>query len=101
MLRVQKEALTHSLCDTRHKMAASLLERTNRQLRREFRQVGSFGSHIGRQVEALMSQYSSLQLHKRAIERHLASLAAQIHEPDVILPLFDDYLVLVPLAINT
>ena len=41
--------------------------------------------HIGRQVEALMIQYSSLQLHKRVIERHLASMAAQIHEPDVIL----------------
>jgi prefoldin subunit 5 len=41
--------------------------------------------HIGRQVEVLMSQYSSLQLHKRAIERHLASIAAQIHEPDVVL----------------
>jgi hypothetical protein len=39
--------------------------------------------HIGRQVEALMSQHSSLQLHKRAIERHLTSLAAQLHEPDV------------------
>ncbi|HYB00201.1 MAG TPA: hypothetical protein VED37_08275 [Ktedonobacteraceae bacterium] len=37
------------------------------------------------QVEALISQQSSLQLHKRAIEKQLASIADQIHEPDVSL----------------
>lgn len=41
--------------------------------------------HIERQVEALISQHSSLTIHKRAIERQLASIAAQIHEPDVML----------------
>jgi hypothetical protein len=41
--------------------------------------------HIGAQVEALTSRHCSLQPHKRAIERQLASIAAQIHEPDVVL----------------
>ncbi len=41
--------------------------------------------HVERQVEALISQQSSLALHKRAIEKQLASIADQIHEPDVIL----------------
>jgi hypothetical protein len=36
--------------------------------------------HIGTQVEALTSRHSSLKLHKRAIERQLRSIAAQIHE---------------------
>jgi hypothetical protein len=41
--------------------------------------------HIERQVEALISQHSSLTIHKRAIERQLASIAVHIHEPDVML----------------
>ena len=40
---------------------------------------------IERQVEALVSQQSSLQVHKRAIEKQLASIADQIHVPDVVL----------------
>lgn len=40
---------------------------------------------VERQFEALISQQSSLALHKRAIEKQLASIANQIHEPDVIL----------------
>ncbi|GAC1392984.1 MAG: hypothetical protein NVS4B11_00680 [Ktedonobacteraceae bacterium] len=39
--------------------------------------------HIETQAEVLISQHSSLMIHKRAIERQLASIAAQIHEPDV------------------
>jgi hypothetical protein len=43
--------------------------------------------HIGMQVETLMSQYSSLKIHKRAIERQLAAIAARISEHDgVLLP---------------
>ncbi len=34
--------------------------------------------HIGTQVEALMSQHSSLKMHVRAIERQLAVIAARI-----------------------
>jgi hypothetical protein len=41
--------------------------------------------HVERQVEALISQQSSLEIHKRAIEKQLASIADQIHEPDVML----------------
>ncbi len=41
--------------------------------------------HIERQVEALISQQNSLEIHKRAIEKQLASIADQIHEPDVML----------------
>jgi len=41
--------------------------------------------HVGTQVEALMSQHSSLQLHKRAIERQLTLIAAHINEYDVVL----------------
>jgi hypothetical protein len=40
---------------------------------------------IERQVEALISRQSSLEMHKRAIEKQLASIADYIHEPDVIL----------------
>lgn len=36
--------------------------------------------HIGTQVEALMSQHSGLKLHKRAIERQLAAIAAQLEQ---------------------
>ncbi len=41
--------------------------------------------HIGTQVQALVSQHSSLTIYKRAIERQLASIAAQIKEQDVVL----------------
>ena len=41
--------------------------------------------HIGRQVEALMSQHSNLKTHKRAIERQLAAIAARIGEHDAVL----------------
>ncbi len=41
--------------------------------------------HIEMQVEALINQQSSLTIHKRAIEKQLASIAAYIHEPDVML----------------
>ncbi len=41
--------------------------------------------HIERQVEALISQQSSLQIHKRAIEKQLASIADQIHMPEAVL----------------
>ena len=40
---------------------------------------------IERQIEALVSQERSLLTHKRAIERQLASIAAHIHEPDMML----------------
>ena len=40
---------------------------------------------IGSQVGAIASRYSSLESHKRAIERQLALIAAQIHEQDVLL----------------
>jgi hypothetical protein len=44
--------------------------------------------HIGMQVEALISQYSSLKVHKWAVERQLAAIAARISEHDgVLLPL--------------
>ncbi|GAC1464513.1 MAG: hypothetical protein PVS3B3_27760 [Ktedonobacteraceae bacterium] len=39
--------------------------------------------HIETQVEVLISLHSSLMIHKRAIERQLASIASEIHEPDV------------------
>jgi hypothetical protein len=43
--------------------------------------------HIGMHVEALLSRYSSLKMHKRAIERQLAAMAARICEQDgVLLP---------------
>jgi hypothetical protein len=43
--------------------------------------------HIGRQAEALMSRHSSLRVHKRAIERQLAAIAARISDHDgVLLP---------------
>jgi len=43
--------------------------------------------HIGTQVETLMSRYSSLKMHKRAIERQLAAIAARISEHGgVLLP---------------
>ncbi|GAC1647835.1 MAG: hypothetical protein NVS4B12_15830 [Ktedonobacteraceae bacterium] len=38
---------------------------------------------IETQVEVLISRHSSLMIHKRAIERQLASIAVRIHEPDV------------------
>jgi hypothetical protein len=41
--------------------------------------------HIGTEVEALTHQHSGLKIHKRAIERQLTSIAAQIHEEDVVL----------------
>lgn len=41
--------------------------------------------HIGTQVEAIISQHNSLQMHKRAIERQLASIADQIHAHDEVL----------------
>ncbi len=40
---------------------------------------------IGTQLEAMASHHSSLEIHKRAIERQLASIAAQIKEQDVVL----------------
>jgi hypothetical protein len=40
---------------------------------------------IGTQVEALMSYHNSLEIHKRSIERQLASIAIQIQEQDVVL----------------
>lgn len=40
--------------------------------------------HIEKQIEALISHHSSLMNHKRAIEQQLASIAAQIHEPEVM-----------------
>jgi len=43
--------------------------------------------HIGIQVESLMSKQSSLKMHKQAIERQLAAIAARISEHDgVLLP---------------
>lgn len=41
--------------------------------------------HIERQVQALISQQSSLEIYKRAIERQLAFIVAKIHEPNVTL----------------
>lgn len=41
--------------------------------------------HIGIQVEALPSQHASLKIHKRAIERQLAAIAARINEQNVVL----------------
>lgn len=40
---------------------------------------------IGTQVETVLSKYSSLKLHKQAIERQLASIATRINEQEVIL----------------
>jgi len=40
---------------------------------------------MGIQVEALTSRHSSLKIHKRAIERQLAAIVAQINEQDVVL----------------
>ena len=41
--------------------------------------------HIGTQLEALISQHSSLLIHKRAIERQLSSIAASIKEQVLVL----------------
>ena len=41
--------------------------------------------HIGAQVEVVRNRHASLQIHTRAIERHLASIAAHIQEPDAAL----------------
>ena len=41
--------------------------------------------HIGTQIEALVSQHSSLEMYRRSIERQLFSIAAQIQEQDVAL----------------
>jgi hypothetical protein len=41
--------------------------------------------HIGKQVEAVLSQHSSLKMHKRAIERQLAAIATRICEHDAVL----------------
>ncbi len=41
--------------------------------------------HIGKQVESLMSRHSSLKMHKQAIERQLAAIAARISEHDAVL----------------
>ena len=41
--------------------------------------------NIGMQVESLMSRHSSLKMHKRAIERQLAAIAARIAEQDAVL----------------
>src|SRR5438105_1815511 len=49
---------------------------------------------IGTQVEAAMSQHSSLEVHKRAIERQLASIAARINEQEVALIPRDIFLLL-------
>ena len=40
---------------------------------------------VGTQVEALISQHSSLLIHKRAIERQLSSIAASIKEQVLVL----------------
>lgn len=40
--------------------------------------------HIGIQVEALTSRHASLEIHKRAIERQLAAIAAQINAQSVV-----------------
>lgn len=50
--------------------------------------------HIERQVEALISQQSSLAIHKRAIQKQLASIAVKIHEPDVMLTPHNVFLLL-------
>lgn len=41
--------------------------------------------NIGTQVEALLSQHSSLEMYRRSIERQLALLAARMHTEDVSL----------------
>lgn len=41
--------------------------------------------HIGRQVEALLSQHSNLELYRRSIERQLGLITAQIREENVLL----------------
>lgn len=41
--------------------------------------------HIGMQVEALVSQHSSLEMYRRSIERQLAFVAAQIQEEGIVL----------------
>jgi hypothetical protein len=41
--------------------------------------------HIGIQVEALTSRHASLKIHKRAIERQLAAIAARINTQGVVL----------------
>jgi hypothetical protein len=49
---------------------------------------------IGTQVEAVMSQHSSLGVHKQAIERQLASIAARINEQEGALIPRDIFLLL-------
>ncbi len=49
---------------------------------------------IGIQIEAVMSQHSSLEVHKQAIERQLASIAARINEQDTALVPCDIFLLL-------
>ncbi len=41
--------------------------------------------HIGRQVEALLSRHSNLELYRGSIERQLGLIAAHIHEENVLL----------------
>ena len=41
--------------------------------------------HIGVQIETLASHHSSLEIHKRAIERQLFAIAARINKQDVVL----------------
>ena len=47
---------------------------------------------IGAGVETLVSRHNSLGIHKRAIERQLASIAAQIREQDGVLTPRDVFL---------
>jgi hypothetical protein len=49
---------------------------------------------IGTQIEAVMSQHSSLEVHKQAIERQLASIAARINEQEAALIPHDIFLLL-------
>src|SRR5947209_8154461 len=49
---------------------------------------------IGTQIETIMSQHSSLEVHKQAIERQLVSIAARINEQEAALIPRDIFLLL-------
>ena len=61
------------------KMYYRIASQPNPSSRRSLRYTPETLRHIGIQVEALASQHASLKIHKRAIERQLTLIAAQIN----------------------
>ncbi len=66
-------------------MYSRIVEQSDLSSRWATRSSSETLQHIEKQVEALISQHSSLMIHKRAIEQQLTSIVTQIHEPDVVL----------------